>query len=177
MKMNRRNVLIGLGTAVVGGGAAFGSGAFSNVEANRSLSVSTTDDSGAYLTLTSGSYSSFETGDSAGNSVLSIDVSNLNDDAKTTLTGAFGIENNTGDDSSKWVYVDSNDPVDGSTVDFQVTGSSPPATNANDTIIGSGEAMELTDGTSVDVDIIVDATSGDPNFDSDVKIVAQDTQP
>lgn len=39
MKMNRRNVLAGLGTIVAGGGAALGSGAFSTTEASRTLDV------------------------------------------------------------------------------------------------------------------------------------------
>lgn len=176
MSMNRRNVLIGLGAVAAGGGAVLGSGAFSQVEANRSLTVSTTADSGAYLALSPGDYSSTEAGDNAGEDVLQINVSKLNDDAVTTLEGAFNIENNTDDSTSKWIYVGANATVDGSTVDFQVTSTTPIA-NANDTIVGSGEAMELGAGDNVDVDIVVDATSGDPNFDNDVTIHAQDTQP
>ncbi|WP_226004493.1 hypothetical protein [Natrinema salinisoli] len=39
MKMNRRNVVVGLGTIVAGGGAALGSGAFSTASADRTLDV------------------------------------------------------------------------------------------------------------------------------------------
>lgn len=39
MKMNRRNVLIGIGAIVGGGGAALGTGAFSSAEADRGLEV------------------------------------------------------------------------------------------------------------------------------------------
>lgn len=39
MKMNRRNVVAGLGTVVAGGGLALGSGAFSTAEASRELEV------------------------------------------------------------------------------------------------------------------------------------------
>ena len=43
MKMNRRNVLIGMGAIVAGGGAALGTGAFSSVEAERSVDVNIID--------------------------------------------------------------------------------------------------------------------------------------
>ncbi|THE65216.1 hypothetical protein D8Y22_08360 [Salinadaptatus halalkaliphilus] len=42
--MNRRNVLVGLGTIVAGGGAALGSGAFSTAEATRDLDVNVVTD-------------------------------------------------------------------------------------------------------------------------------------
>ncbi len=51
MRMNRRNVLVGLGTIVAGGGAALGTGAFSSVEADRTVNVSVEGDSSAFLQL------------------------------------------------------------------------------------------------------------------------------
>ena len=51
MKLNRRNVLVGLGTIVAGGGAALGTGAFSQVEADRSASIAVADDDEAFLGL------------------------------------------------------------------------------------------------------------------------------
>lgn len=39
MRLSRRNVVVGLGTIVAGGGAALGSGAFSSTEAQRELEV------------------------------------------------------------------------------------------------------------------------------------------
>ncbi|WP_049900461.1 hypothetical protein [Natrinema altunense] len=53
--MKRRTALIGFGAIVVGGGTAFGTGAFSRTEANRGVSVSTTVDDAALLGLASGS--------------------------------------------------------------------------------------------------------------------------
>ncbi|WP_255192303.1 hypothetical protein [Natronobeatus ordinarius] len=52
MKMNRRNVLVGIGAIVAGGGAALGTGAFSQVEATRTVSVETAGDADAFLALT-----------------------------------------------------------------------------------------------------------------------------
>jgi len=51
MRMNRRNVLVGLGTIVAGGGAALGTGAFSQVEADRTAAISVADDADAFLGL------------------------------------------------------------------------------------------------------------------------------
>ncbi|QLK24319.1 hypothetical protein HYG81_08995 [Natrinema zhouii] len=51
MRMNRRNVLVGLGTIVAGGGAALGTGAFSNVEAERDATINVANDSNAFLGL------------------------------------------------------------------------------------------------------------------------------
>lgn len=51
--MKRRQFTLGLGAAVVGSGVTLGSGAFSNVEADRSVSVNVVDDDDAYLALES----------------------------------------------------------------------------------------------------------------------------
>lgn len=53
MRMNRRNVLVGLGTIVAGGGAALGTGAFSTVEAERTATISTVGDASGYLAIES----------------------------------------------------------------------------------------------------------------------------
>lgn len=50
--MNRRRVLIGLGAIAVGGGAAVSSGAFSSVEANRTVNIELAGDGSALLGLT-----------------------------------------------------------------------------------------------------------------------------
>ncbi len=49
---NRRSVLVGLGGLVAGGGALIGTGAFTTVEAERTVSVSTAGDGSAFLGLT-----------------------------------------------------------------------------------------------------------------------------
>ena len=43
--MKRRTILLGLGTAIAGGGAVLGTGAFTTVEADRSVSVNVAEDS------------------------------------------------------------------------------------------------------------------------------------
>ncbi len=47
--MNRRNFLIGAGSAAIGGSALLGSGAFSRVESHRSMTVQIANDPNAYL--------------------------------------------------------------------------------------------------------------------------------
>ncbi|QCC59121.1 hypothetical protein DVR14_10980 [Natrinema thermotolerans] len=68
--MNRRNVLLGLGTIVAGGGAALGSGAFSQAEAQRSVSVSLEGDSSGLLrpSVNASEYEGVESGTETRNS-------------------------------------------------------------------------------------------------------------
>lgn len=49
--MNRRNVLMGLGGLVAGGGALLGTGAFTTVEADRTVTVNAAGDASALLAL------------------------------------------------------------------------------------------------------------------------------
>ena len=51
--MERRKFLVGLGGTAIGASAIVGSGAFSSVEANRTVQINTASDSDAYLQLTS----------------------------------------------------------------------------------------------------------------------------
>ena len=51
MRLTRRNALIGLGTVAAGAGVIGGTGAFTSVDAERSVSVQTTGDASAALTL------------------------------------------------------------------------------------------------------------------------------
>ncbi len=49
--ISRRNVLLGAGAVVAGGGAVLGTGAFTTVQAERTVNVETAGDSGAFLGL------------------------------------------------------------------------------------------------------------------------------
>jgi hypothetical protein len=149
MAMNRRNVLIGLGAVAAGGGALLGTGAFSQVEATRSVSISTAGDSGALLSLTleTASYNGLSdtSGSDSGTNdadTIQIDLEEINDDAVTTFDDALTIENNGNnpvdlsiDESSLdgvtftladgSVGADANDDTDQTTADIEVdtTGS------------------------------------------------------
>jgi len=90
--MNRRNFVAGLGALTAGGGAALGTGAFSSVEAERSVSVEVADDANAYLALEATSEYATENGDG----VLELDFGT---DLGTTNSGD-DLGEHVGNDSS-----------------------------------------------------------------------------
>lgn len=97
MRTSRRNLLIGIGTAAVGGGAVVGSGALTQVEANRSVTVDVADDSNAFIELEEsddppGNFVNTASGTN-GASVIELQLDNLNDDALTTVGPVFDITN------------------------------------------------------------------------------------
>jgi hypothetical protein len=49
--MQRRNLLIGMGSLAAGGAATIGTGAFTSVEANRNFGITIADDAQAYLAI------------------------------------------------------------------------------------------------------------------------------
>lgn len=156
MAMNRRNVLIGLGAIAAGGGAAFGSGAFSQVEADRSVSITMAGDSGALLQLGvedsyAGISDSSPTG-TQGETIIDISLENINDDAVTTFEDALTITNN------------GNNPVDLAIDDSAVDG----VTFKN--FAASIDASGGTDSTSADIEVDTTGTVSE----GDVTITATD---
>lgn len=92
MKMNRRNVLVGLGGIIASGGALLGTGAFSQVEADRTATINTAGDANALLGIdVDTSYNGLKDG---GGDVVEINFAKLNDDAITTFDNALTITNN-----------------------------------------------------------------------------------
>ena len=174
--MNRRNALIGLGAIATGGGALFGSGAFSTVEADRTMSVGVSGDASAEVILspTSAYATTSTTGTNSGNE-LALTFDNLNDDARSTFTGVFDIENNDSDGNAHDVYVDtdqSSSEIDGSIIDFRDSGSnSITAASASGT---SANASGLASGSAVSVEIFIDSTASlSTGSDLNVTIVAE----
>ena len=80
--MNRRQLLAGLGATAVAGGAALGTGAFTSVEANRSVDVSVADEDQAYLAISPASSANsnfaFQDTSSGGKNQLSLDFNAVN---------------------------------------------------------------------------------------------------
>ncbi|QLG49317.1 hypothetical protein [Natrinema halophilum] len=97
MRMNRRNVLFVLGTTILLGGALIASGAFSQVEAQRDVSVETTGDADAALGI---SLNSSYTGSSAisysngSDGELGLKFTKVNGNATTYYDDVLDIENN-----------------------------------------------------------------------------------
>lgn len=101
--MNRRNVLVALGAVAILTGIVFGTGAFTQVEAERTVTVEFADDSNAFLglneTAENPQYVSFVNG-GAGQQVVQIQLNSsagagdgLNDDAVTTIDPVLNVTN------------------------------------------------------------------------------------
>lgn len=168
MKMNRRSVLIGLGAAGIGTGAIFGSGAFTNVEADREATFEVTNDGSALLGLSGdGQYVEETDSGTAGEDIIEFNFSDLNDDAKSTFEGVLTVTNNTQDEEEKNIYIDDDGTVEeGGVVDFEDGGSS---------VVGSGNAVTVADSTSVELDIIIDTNEGDPGDVDTITVVGEET--
>jgi hypothetical protein len=102
--MERRKFLIGAGALASGSAAAVGTGAFSRTSAARSVSVSTTGDSDAYLRLSGGQYANYN-----GNGVLEIQLDQINANADVEFTDVFTIENQ--GDRPVGIFIDDNSYV------------------------------------------------------------------
>lgn len=89
---NRRNLLIGVGTVAVGAGAIGSTGAFTQVEAERSVSVQTAGDDSALIGLVPGDENPQYVDDSGDTIALEFDQLNLN--ATTKADDVFKIVNN-----------------------------------------------------------------------------------
>lgn len=102
--MNRRNVLIALGAVAIMTGIVFGTGAFTQVEAERTVTVDFADDSNAFLKLNETAqnpeYVTTTTG-AGGQQIVQIDLSatsgaqgdGLNDNAVTTIDPVLNVTN------------------------------------------------------------------------------------
>ncbi|QWC18721.1 hypothetical protein [Halorubrum sp. 2020YC2] len=103
--MNRRQLLAGLGAAAAGGGAALGTGAFTSVEADRSVNVSVADEDQAYLAISPASSANsnfaFQDTSSGGKNQLSLDFNAVNgvtgqgvgNSSDYSFDGVFVVEN------------------------------------------------------------------------------------
>ena len=192
--MNRRNVLLGLGTAAAGSGIVFGSGAFNQIEADRSLDINVDNDTGGLVEISSESQ------------IVTVDE-NLAIDSDEIADGTEGFNTDAevqiGADSggivgSGAVEFDSNfnDSVfDNTRVDVTFEVTSEPGTfdgSADlvlDPAVGSPQFLDLTvdtddvtiEGFASDTDpeapvtggFFIDADEGDDNIDTNLRITAE----
>lgn len=172
MSMTRRSLLIGGGTVVVGGGAALGTGAFSSVEADRSVTLNTAGDSDALLSLaiTNDTLSGEDGAD-----VISVAVDDLNLDAVTTFTDALTI----GSTAAESVTVDifeaaAGEPTDGLDSLVLERGSDNPAdadpgiyfvVDSEDLSGGEIEIGGSAGGADVTVDVVINTIGEDDQSD------------
>ncbi len=184
--MKRRSVLIGLGAIAVGGGAAVSTGAFSSVEADRTVSITTAGDASALLGLSTLN-TSIATIDQG---TISLDFGSIggstgiNYNAVTEWIDVFRITNNgednvdvhliQGPSAPTELFVESADGVffydaDGSSSEttgdpvfefyLRDTGTDAVPTRGNaDAFAGAGNAVSLNVGASKDVQVRFDTT-------------------
>lgn len=158
--MERRKFIIGVGALGAGTSAALSTGAFTNVEATRSMTVSTAGDGSAYLRLmpadsqNGSNYASYTE-----DGTLSVTLDQLNENAVTTVERLFTLQN----EGSQTVSVYLDDASDA--VSFEVGG---------DSVEGPSGAVRLSTGESATVDVTVD-TTGDAGGEllSDVTVMAK----
>lgn len=121
-RMNRRKVLLGLGATAAGSGAVFGSGAFTQVAADRDLTLEIVDDTNAALKLEpqdsdyaedvsgspNGGTLAFDFGDGLPN------ADGINNRADSVFAEVFSITNNS--DETIWLTAGFTEP-DGTSID------------------------------------------------------------
>jgi hypothetical protein len=140
-------VAIGLVTA---------SGAFTSVEAERTVSVSTTGDGSALLKLDVSNTNLASITDDQ----LEIDIGSINLNAQSDLGVVFTIENNGNDDlSSVWIADQNSEAPD----DFSLATSGNPdiveySNGSGTSIEGSTNGEPLDIGNSMDVQLTIDTT-------------------
>jgi len=166
--MQRRNLLIGMGSLTVGGAAAVGTGAFTSVEADRTVNVAVADDANAYLGL--------DDIDSSPNSqyintdneqiVLNLDSTDnggrgFNADAETRIDDLIRVSNQGTQTINVWVTLDDGNGSDTDTFDDDTLYFYPG--DATDTALNNGQGdndgdnvLGLTPGESADLGAFVD---------------------
>jgi len=183
MKLNRRQALIGIGSLAVGSGAALGSGAFTSVEADRTVTVQTAADTDAYLSLTGdGEYIS-----QSNSGTLTIDLgapdSNaaFNEDAVTTISGVVTISSNAQDSSTPSFGFDdgSNSSTGTITIGLDTEGGSPADVTFNlneqeNTFVDSNGASTTSASTAY-IDVKVDTTVDSASTTSGPLTIVADT--
>jgi hypothetical protein len=165
MNLNRRNVLIGIATVAMITGAALGSGAFTSVEADRALNVGLADDSNAILEMGANSSLVGTTTGTNGQTILQIDLQQLNDDAVTQIAPAFYIHNEMGEP----VGVTINNAPSGVTLETNTNGQDITSAPA------AGDDHALGTGDTVSVDMTIDSTGSLTTGSNTITIEANTT--
>ena len=163
--MKRRVLLAGVGLTSVGVGAAFGSGAFTTVSADRDVELNVDNDDNAQIIFTQGNGVGADrligTDDSNAVNVIKFSRTDLNEQSTTSFKEALRIENNTGNNGDGLnvdFRVEETDEVgDGDVLDFRVEDPD------HGSIVGGEDVNEFRlDATkSVEVDIVVNLRDND----------------
>jgi hypothetical protein len=151
--MQRRKFIAGMGSLAAAGAAGIGTGAFTSVSADRTLTVDVAGDASAYLALepSDGPNAEFatETGDTLEINFTDSEEggSGLNEDARTVIRDVFKITNQGTQDVFVWVE---NDTVpDG----IGVYSDSPAHGSGSSTGLGNNKEGNVDDGKRDNADL------------------------
>ena len=171
MPTNRRNVLIGLGASATAVGGIFGSGAFTSVEAERTVTLDTAGDGSGLVTF-DGSNEEIIQNESVGagsNDVIKFNQSALNEEAETTYSSVLTVTNNGSE--AVGLSVDSSQ----GTASDDLVGNALDVRDSENSIVDSGDgsaAVNLAAGGgsdgSVTLSIVVDLRT---NTDADLSTI------
>lgn len=105
MIMNRRNVLFVLGTTVLLGGLLIGSGAFSQVQADRTVSVNTEGDASASLGLDVNSTANHDgVSSTTEGGAIELSFEKVNDNASVYYDDVLNVSNNANQEITVTAY-------------------------------------------------------------------------
>jgi len=154
VKLNRRNALLALGTIAAGSGTALATGAFSSVNADRTVTVNVASDAEAVLSLeVNDRYTGLSGGDG---DVIRLDFTQINRRARTTFEDALTIGNHGSNDLELRLDIDDDD-LDG-IIGFSHGSDSFP--------------IDLDEGDELEITITVDTPSDVTDGNSEVTISA-----
>jgi hypothetical protein len=166
--MNRRKFTVGLGSLATAGAAAIGTGAFTSVEANRSIEVDVANDANAFFSLEGdGEYVS-ESGDTIvialGGPTTSGGGEGFNDNAKTEVEEVVTIRNQ----GTQPAEVGFGNPEQEEVLDFPAQGDFNPArvtltiadNNESDAELGPGDETSIDATVNTRDDLSIDPSGG-----------------
>ena len=167
--MKRRVLLAGLGTASIGVGAAFGSGAFTSIEADRDVELNVSNDSDAQIIFrrnddATGADRLIEDDDTNAVDVIRFSRSDLNEQSRTSFEKALEVKNNTAENGEGLdvdLFVEENDDVgieDEGILDFRVDDD-----NGDTSVVGDDNDIRIEEGETEQIDIVVDLRGDDIN--------------
>ena len=170
MALTRRNTIVGLGALAAGAGVIGGTGAFTAVEADRTVTVEAAGDDSALLV-----FRPTEDGDvdgdapnvfsDAGEELLELEVSDLNLQARTTFDAGLTIVNTGTNDVGLYVDEGESENIGAGEVIADIT-------HEGDSIVGNdAQAVDLNAGEHVNIgfefDLFDFASTGDLDDEMD----------
>lgn len=177
--MNRRNILVGLGTAAAGSGVVLGSGAFTQVSSARNVTIGVDNDSSALVELNAGNPTVVEENpngeleistDNFGGAFTENATVKIGDISDPSSTPAFSVTNSFGDQIDlilNLIDIDSNSNFT-LYFDKNAFGDTDETVDANDETTGTLGSTE-----TLNVAIEVDTQSADDNFAGTLAVSAK----